>query len=663
TKIWVDGNSTSRPSITIRLLQDGDPIDSVTTAADTGAPMTANADGSWSYTFTDLPQYNEERTKAYTYSFSEDSVDGYDRLVSGSTITNTLQQVTDKSITLTKYWVDGTTPHADRPAVTFTITGSNGHSASVTLGYGEGFTAPATPDDNTWTYTFTGLPRYNADRTSASYTISEGEVAGYDRESYADTGSQLATYSFRNVLKQDSTHTVSGSKVWSGIVTEGVTTTAEVEGTWVELYQAGQPTGNRQYITAPMADMDALSNWYATPWTFVFTGLDKYDANRDEIVYTVREVYQNADESWAAVPAENGTIVFGEDSYAVTYDDETCTITNTYQVPQLYHYEIIRNYTVHLPNGDTATYQETTGRRSQGEKGTVGPTTEELTGYLIHAHNSKDYTFTFIAEDAQGNQIPTYVTLSEPNHLYTITLNYELYLYQLDVKYVFTDGKKPTTGFEDYTDANFYAEGEAYTTSSIPAPSGYNLTIPEDASGTMSAANKTVTYTYAPRGGGGGGDGPYYNTVTVHYLEQGTRKVLSAAYSERKTSGSAYDVSSKDAIDISGYAYVETTGDALSGILNNNKAITVWYVAEEEIPEEEVPLDPEPPVDPEQPGEEEEEIEIIDEETPLGNLPQTGTMAAPVDVTRTLGLIALAFSMAAAGLIIVFSRKKEENET
>ena len=75
-----------------------------------------------------------------------------------------------------------------------------------------------------------------------------------------------------------------------------------------------------------------------------------------------------------------------------------------------------------------------------------------------------------------------------------------------------------------------------------------------------------------------------------------------------------------------------------------------------DIPEETIPLDP-GPVDPVEPEE-----EITEGETPLGNLPQTGAVAAPVNPAVTMGLMALAFSMAGCGLYFTFGRKKGEEE-
>ncbi|MPM24966.1 hypothetical protein SDC9_71455 [bioreactor metagenome] len=75
--------------------------------------------------------------------------------------------------------------------------------------------------------------------------------------------------------------------------------------------------------------------------------------------------------------------------------------------------------------------------------------------------------------------------------------------------------------------------------------------------------------------------------------------------------------------------------------------------AEAEIPEETVPLAPAP---------ESAELEIVEDEVPLGNLPQTGTMAEPVRPMWTLGMLALSFSMAAVGLTVTFGRKRDEEE-
>ena len=80
-----------------------------------------------------------------------------------------------------------------------------------------------------------------------------------------------------------------------------------------------------------------------------------------------------------------------------------------------------------------------------------------------------------------------------------------------------------------------------------------------------------------------------------------------------------------------------------------------------EIPEETTPLAPDPGVGDNGDGDD-GDADITDGETPLGNLPQTGAVAAPVNPATTAGLVALAFSMAGCGLYFTFGRKKGEEE-
>ena len=72
---------------------------------------------------------------------------------------------------------------------------------------------------------------------------------------------------------------------------------------------------------------------------------------------------------------------------------------------------------------------------------------------------------------------------------------------------------------------------------------------------------------------------PVYHTVTVHYLEEGTNQKLNPSYTERLEAGSVYDVTDRNAIAIANYTYLRTDGDDLSGTLDQNKVINVWYKA------------------------------------------------------------------------------------
>ena len=86
-KTWVDNNDQykMRPeSITVNLLRDGAKVASV--------QVKAASDGTWTYEFKDLPKYNMDNGKLYTYSVEEAAVENYKSSVNGYDITNTLDE-------------------------------------------------------------------------------------------------------------------------------------------------------------------------------------------------------------------------------------------------------------------------------------------------------------------------------------------------------------------------------------------------------------------------------------------------------------------------------------------------------------------------------------------------------------------------------------------
>jgi len=94
-KIWNDSNnaySTRPSSITVNLLQNGTKI----------ATKTVNASTNWQYTFEDVRVYDADRNR-YTYTVNEEAVKGYNKSISGTTITNTLKSVSYS----VEYYYDG----------------------------------------------------------------------------------------------------------------------------------------------------------------------------------------------------------------------------------------------------------------------------------------------------------------------------------------------------------------------------------------------------------------------------------------------------------------------------------------------------------------------------------------------------------------------------
>lgn len=176
---------------------------------------------------------------------------------------------------------------------------------------------------------------------------------------------------------------------------------------------------------------------------------------------------------------------------------------------------------------------------------------------------------------------------------------------------------------------------------------------------------------YTVEGGGSTGGGTYYD-LTVNYYDQDTGEKIAKSYTDSIRKGRSYHATAYDAIAIEGYTYVETTGDALTGTMNSDKVINVYYTAEEsDIDDGDTPLGPGPDgeVDiddgdtPKGDGSGlDDGTEIIDGETPMGDLPQTGTAEA-VNPFATAGFMALAAAMAAAGLVLTRTKsgKREED--
>ena len=240
-----------------------------------------------------------------------------------------------------------------------------------------------------------------------------------------------------------------------------------------------------------------------------------------------------------------------------------------------------------------------------------------------------------------------------------------------------------------------YAEGAAFPDRpATAADSGYVFDGWYDESGsevTEWPATVTASATYTARwteeSTGPIDPGPSYNyyRVTVNYLDRADGSKIADSYtSPSRMESSRYDVSEYDAIAINGYTYDATEGDPVSGVLNGNKTVNVYYVADEtDIDDGDTPTTDLPDV----PGDGGEvdiddgdtpttdlpgtgdtgstgdggETDIPDTGTPTGSLPQTGTQAQTSAARVALSVMALTASVAAAGLALLLFRKSRKN--
>ena len=138
--------------------------------------------------------------------------------------------------------------------------------------------------------------------------------------------------------------------------------------------------------------------------------------------------------------------------------------------------------------------------------------------------------------------------------------------------------------------------------------------------------------------------GPSYDyyTVTVNYYDKDSGEVIHTAYTTTQREYTAYDVTAQDKIAITGYTYVETTGDALTGTLNGNKVINVYYTKDSNIDDGNTPTDP--------------GTDIGDDDVPV-------TPAKPPKTGDSMGLWITAAMVSGMGLIwLSLSGKKRKEE-
>lgn len=280
-KVWEDAadQDGARPeSIEVELLANGE-------AADVDN-LTLNAENDWQDTFVGLPVL-DEAGEAIEYAIVEVDVEvGYTSVITGDAedgfmITNSRAvELTD--ISGAKTWDDADNQDGVRPeSITVNL-----------LANGEEVDEQVVTVEDDWSYTFTGLPKFEAGE-EITYTVTEDAV-----EDYTPT---IDGYDITNSYTPDVT-SVTVTKAWEdannqdGLRSEGVR---------VQLYANGEEAG----------DPITLSN--ENEWTHTWTELAVNEAG-EGITYTVEELNVH-------------------EEYEVDINDEdlgNVTITNSY-IPEV----------------------------------------------------------------------------------------------------------------------------------------------------------------------------------------------------------------------------------------------------------------------------------------------------------------------------------------
>lgn len=164
TKTWDDGNNRDgiRPTnVKIELYgTDG-----------THRTQYLTQDNHWSYSFENLPKYQNEGT-IILYTIKEEAVDGYTQksvtTTAGFDLTNT-HEIQTAHYEVKKVWVDDNDRDGARPtSITLTLTGSDGSK----------YTKQMTAVDNWNAATFERVPMFNGGKY-ITYTLTENEVPSY----------------------------------------------------------------------------------------------------------------------------------------------------------------------------------------------------------------------------------------------------------------------------------------------------------------------------------------------------------------------------------------------------------------------------------------------------------------------------------------------------
>ncbi|MBO1265102.1 Cna B-type domain-containing protein [Proteiniclasticum sp. SCR006] len=247
TKTWMDEPETEmRPeSITVVLLESGEEYKTMEVTPDT--------DGNWTYTFNDLPQFDEYGA-VYKYSIDELEVEGYETTVEGFDLINTRVGMT--SVSGTKTWMDE--PETEKRPEYIQV---------VLLQNEEGYrTMKVLPDEQgNWTYGFNELPQFDEYGMAYEYAIDELEVEGYE----------TTVEGFDLINTRVGTTSVSGTKTWM----DEPETEMRPEYIEVVLLQNDEKYETLEVMPDPEGN-----------WTYTFSDLPEFDAEGKPYAYSIDEL-------------------------------------------------------------------------------------------------------------------------------------------------------------------------------------------------------------------------------------------------------------------------------------------------------------------------------------------------------------------------------------
>ena len=275
------------------------------------ATVTGNStDEEWNKVFENVPKYDKNGDPIpYTVEEEPNTPDGlkfYKVKVSGDIdqgfkVINKFEVPDEKiQLTVNKTWTDDNNANAKRPtSIKYVLTGNGLTKEQVVTG-------STTTDDN-WSYKFTELPKYNAQGNEIAYTVDEQEVNPGDFKFYTKRVAGLnVTNTF--TVPNDKIE-VQVNKVWKDNSNANGKRPASIK-----YVLSGDTLTKEQTVTGNTSTNE--------DWSYKFIDLPKYNAQGNEIVYTVDEQEATAD----------GLKFYSNE---ITGEYKTgITITNTFTIPE-----------------------------------------------------------------------------------------------------------------------------------------------------------------------------------------------------------------------------------------------------------------------------------------------------------------------------------------
>ena len=466
---------------------------------------------------------------------------------------------------------------------------------------------------------------------------------------------------------------VKTGKTWSVSVNYGaVTVTENVEGGEAEPFNPA--TVNFQVVNTKQPDPKPEKVTYRVEYYLEKTyGYDKtpdYAVNGERETVgqiTIQGLYEAGFESVLAgylfdaettdinnYPLSDGTVVPGKqvevedgDVFKLYYELDTSEpVTDYVDYVIEYYYRDSPTGTYVLAEEETIRSDENTRVRrgdSLGVPGTI------RTGYTLDANVDGGSTPGMYTLTADETTFKLYYTMEEQSET---SLTYT-------VRYFYRDSDTAEYVEETAESYSGSAKEGVVLTVNAGAKSGYTFT-KGDKPGTynLTAAKHNFELYYTKQSSEPIIDPPVtptynYYTVTVNYYDKDSGVLLQQYTSPSQLEYTTYDVTARDKIAIEGYTYVETNGDALTGTLNGNKVINVYYTKDT------TPVDP--PVTPVDPP-----VTPVDPPVTPVDPPVTPVDPAPVDPPKTGDAMtfwvaaAAASALGLAALALTGKKRREE---